>query len=92
MESATAATSTNDESSGPLDDKLLIPAKFEYRYLKGIRRTRALLGSTTVLRDILVIREEYEKMLATIEGEAESEVPREAIIVIGQPGIGSCKC
>jgi hypothetical protein len=80
--------SVDDDEIHDLADKLDVPPQFNYRYFKEILSLRRTLGANPGLdfEDILVIREEYEKLCRALEDDLEGF---DSIVVTGHPGIGS---
>ncbi|KAI0709889.1 hypothetical protein C8Q76DRAFT_83268 [Earliella scabrosa] len=57
-----------------------------YDYLTGVQKVAAALGSATMLRDCLIIRGDYVYLREEIE-RIQSH-GRQAVAIVGQPGIG----
>ena len=81
------AGSADDDVDGALADILLVPPKFTYRFFKGMREIKSVLGAGSDTDDILVIREEYKTLLKVLETRKHR-----GVVVTGHPGIGSYEC
>jgi hypothetical protein len=72
-----------------LTDILDVPSHFNYRYFKEIQNLKIALGTNPGqgdIEDVLVIREEYEKLRWALEDDLKG---LRSIVVTGHPGIGS---
>jgi hypothetical protein len=78
--------SDDDDESYGLADKLHVPPNLNYRYFKEIRSLKSALGVNPGqdFEDILVVREEYEKLHQALEDLKNFR----SIVVTGHPGIG----
>lgn len=76
----------DDDVDGPLADILHVPTTFNYSCFKEMQVLRDVFGAAAVMGNALVIREEYGILLKALE---EHYYDEDAIVVTGQPGIGS---
>jgi hypothetical protein len=79
--------SVDDDEIHDLADKLDVPPQFNYRYFKEILSLKHTLGANPGrdFEDILIVREEYEKLRRALEDDLEGF---DSIVVTGHPGTG----
>jgi len=82
----------DDDVDGPLAHELRVPPEFKYRFFRGMKEITSLADLNPSTGDVLVIREEYEKLLEALQKEAHMYPLTRRFIVTGHPGIGSCEC
>ena len=73
-----------DFTEGPLRDILHIPASYEYICFTEMLSVIKAFTAGPIIGNVLVVRKEYTKLREVLEKDS-----RAAIVITGQPGIGS---
>src|SRR5258706_14177501 len=79
--------SADDDEDSYLADKLGLAPPFRYMSFKNLNRVNRAFGDENSGQDeSIVVREEYKNILRALENELK---PFDAVVMTGQPGIGS---
>ena len=80
--------STNDDDPGSslMEDKLIVPSQYHYKFIQWVQRIKFAIGILLDFDDVMIIRSDYQLLRNLVKATTVW-----AIVVTGQAGIRSYK-